>query len=363
MEVPASLEFAARAAGIELAVALPPEVNGGGDQNVTIRPLHAKQISVRQGGSWQSYLGSANATAQGLALGGRPNIELGVVVDTKPLLPRVEATGTRAPPALDPDDPSDLLDDSARWADLYGRAFLEADGTLRIHVEPAPAAQSELQMPIGGSTRQLAHRVDQHLQLTDEEMSSLIHRPELIVVTSTGRLAVPVVLDNFLKLQVGTSQKASSDLDALLAELSRNPTRRPSDDETDAPDPHERKPAGNGPPPPASPRKPVHRAREAIEVITAAEQPLRDFLNAKPPPRLVELRIGGAGSIVDLARRVASTSATDKGLTVVAAAFVVKEVVGLIGRLAKTNPAAKTVLALSLKTQTSADEASFWMRS
>lgn len=193
----------------------------------------------------------------------------------------------------------------------------------------------------------LLQRTRQELDVEADTVSRLLRRPEVTVVSQSGtRLPVPVVVSHNLQLLVG-AEAGAADLDSLLDRLRRNPLGRPSDDPDDGTDEPE---DGEGPAPGLDmarrvvPRKPVHRARETIEVITAAEAPLKAFFATDPPRRLIELRVAGAGGILDLARRLDSTAGTDVGLTLTAAAFATIEIELLFSRLA-TVPVVVTALA------------------
>ncbi|MGS0684595.1 hypothetical protein ACVBEQ_05500 [Nakamurella sp. GG22] len=341
IELPAALESAANAAGATLAVGRPKSTVDDTDSDQMNRRLHAKQVAVRSGGRWRSYVGSANATAQGYGLAGRANIELGVVVEAAPLLTRMNASGSQPPAlSLDLDDPAALLADPDDLLGIYARAFLDASGELRVHIEPAPG-QAHVEVPTGGVNHDLTRETDQQVRLQDHEIDALVRRAEITVVTSDAmRLAVPIVLDESYKMRVGGP--ADLELDELLARLSGDPVRRPSDDE--ASDPDDGNPDVTKHSALSSPRKPVHRAREAIEVIASAEKSINDFIASNPSERLLELRLGGSGSIVDLARRAAVTSGSPAGLTSVAAAFVVNEIALLFDRLPTQDPDTALVL-------------------
>jgi len=345
VELPKALELAANAAGFRLATSSEPDAVNLEDPTPQARRLHAKQIAVRKGGAWRSYVGSGNATLQGLALGGRANIELGVIVDTPPLVRR-ESTVTVVDllGLFDPDDPAGVSDEEG-WPSFYARAFL-GEHDLTLHIDPAPDAGTKLELPTGAEARSLTRQAHQVLRLDDAHVTKLVNRAEITIVTAAGvRLAVPVVLDNALKREVNASGVSNAEnLDELLARLARNPIRRPSDDDLEASDDTDSTALSGQMANRTPPRKPVHRAREAIEVITAAEGPLIEFLASKPSERLVDLRLGGAGSIVDLARRIAKTSGSEQGLTMVASAFVTTEIALLINRLASQTSAATQVL-------------------
>ena len=338
VELPGALGLAAQGAGFKLSTSSEPDAANVEDSSLSIRRLHAKQIAVRSGSAWRSYVGSANATLQGLALGSGPNVELGVIVDIPPLVRRDPTVTSVDPHGLsDPEDPAALRDDEAGWPSFYGRAFLAEDGNLALHIDPAPDAGAKVEIPTGAESRPLIRKADHVLHLEGAHVARLVNRAEITIVTAEDvRLAVPVVLDDALKRQVGGSGAGiAQDLDELLACLARNPIRSPSDDDWESSDqaPSDT-PSGPMPSPPL-PRKPVHRAREAIEVVMAVEGPLQEFLERNPSPtdRLVELRLGGTGSIVDLARRIAMTSGSEHGLTKVASAFVATEIGLLLNRL------------------------------
>jgi len=343
LELPDAMATSSRCAGVKMEVAAAPNDPNSPTDAVSRRLLHAKQFSLRTGQQWRSYVGSANATVQGLALAGKPNVELGVVAEIGPLLKGSAAESTRPPPAVvDPDDPASAS--AAPFADSYATAHLRSGGVLELTCEPTPARGAYLEVPTGGPVRLLRQRTRQKLDVEADIVSGLLRRPEVTVVSSSGtRLPVPVVVsDDLVRAEAG-----ATDLDSLLDRLRRNPLGRPSDDPYDGTDePND----ADGPPPGLDmarrvvPRKPVHRARETIEVITASEAPLKAFLATDPPCRLIELRLAGAGGILDLARRLDSTAGTDVGLTLTAAAFATIEIELLFSRLA-TAPVVVTALA------------------
>ncbi len=315
LELPDAMATSSRCAGVKMEVAAAPNDPNSPVDAVSRRLLHAKQFSLRTGQQWRSYVGSANATVQGLALAGRPNVELGVVAEIGPLLKGSAAESIQPPPAVvDPDDPASAS--AAPFADSYATAHLRNGGVLELTCEPTPARNAYLEVPSGGPVRLLLQRTRQELDFEADTVGWLLRRPEVTVVSSSGtRLPVPVVISDDLKLLV-RAEAGATDLDSLLDRLRRNPLGRPSDDPDDGTDEPE---GGEGPAPGLArrvvPRKPVHRARETIEVITAAEAPLKAFFATDPPRRLIELRLAGAGGILDLARRLDSTAGTDVGLT------------------------------------------------
>ncbi len=343
LEAPLAIHDVAVSAQCQFRVAQAPPEGETQAGLALFRPLHGKQLSVRSGAAWRSYVGSANGTVQGLALNRRRNTELGVIVDVGPLLRSTPATGTPVPPSgPDPDDPDSfggtVADEGvSRLDDRFALARLSGDGLLELHAEPAPPSGSSLELAPGSPPVPMLHKTDQALRLDDLEMEALIRRPEItLLVPDRPELCVPVLLDEALKLRVGGDHVGGGDVevDELLDQLRRNPTARPDEENSGSPpepDDEVGHIAGNRRR--VVPRRPVHRAREAIEVIADADRALGSFLEGGPPERLVALRIGGAGTIVDLARRVAATAGTNGGMGTTASAFVVIEVERLLKRL------------------------------
>jgi len=349
LEAPIAIYEAAIAAGCELRVARPP-LDPKAVGFSLFRPLHGKQISARSGSAWRSYVGSANGTVQGLGLLGRSNTELGVIVEVGPLLPSAAANGKPIPPAVpDPDDPDAFFgtqagdEDLGRLDDRFVLARLFEDGRLELHSEPPPPAGSSLEVTPGLPEFTMLQMSDQTINVDQTTVDALIRRPEIALVTpGRPRLSIPILLDEVLKRRVGgsgVSSRAELALDDLLDQLRTNPTRRPEEDQAD--DSFEESDddavpvARKGR---AIPRRSVHRAREAIEVVTNAERPLGEFFSSDPPDRLVTLRIGGTGSMVDLARHIAATVDAPAGMSATASAFAVLEVERLLKRLANDHP-------------------------
>ena len=346
LEMSTPMAEAARRAACRLEVAVAPD-DPDGPLDAVRRLLHGKQISVNSGGAWRSYIGSANATPAGLALKALPNIELGVVADVGRLIAAKPADSTAPPPlAPDPDEPELALGTTAGaspFAAVYAAAHLEATGVLRLHCEPPPAEGAAVAIPSGGVIHPLRNLKEQTLHLDDDTVGLLLRRPEVMLTTALGeRLPVPVVVADELKRLPHSSFTAGVDLDLIHEELRQNPLCRPSDDQDDDGQGLEDDTdvAGSQSSKQAVPRKPVHRAREMVEVVTATEPSLRDFLASRPepPPRLVELRLAGAGSIVDLARHLHGTAGAEVGVPVTAAAFGTIEIERLFERCIEGAP-------------------------
>lgn len=337
MELPADMQAAAGTHGFRTHSA---SSNTSPDASDPLnRRLHAKQIAVCDAQVWTSYVGSANATVQGLGLAGRPNIELGVLTPTECLIDHTPAPELVEPPDTPgPEDPAWILDASGAGNNDVAAQLYETDGnyTLEVQITPAPGQRAGLEVPTGDQERRLRHRRVQTLDLDDRTAQRVIQRPEATLVDGGRRSAIPVVLSEELKLRIDSYQGSESwDLDAALASLASNPVAEPTEDDSDTYSEQPQSVTSDLPEleTPPVPRKPVHRAREAIEVISAAEEPLRGFLAADPPPRLVALRLGGRGGIVDLARQVEASAETDEGLGGVAGTFVLNEISLLLGRL------------------------------
>ncbi len=309
------------------------------------RRLHGKQLTVQTPDGPLSYVGSANATVRGLALGKPPNVELGILA---PVEPMVAELGFRQ---LDPGKRRDLQEEASEPAVaevVSGLALLHADG-LRLEVLVDDAGWTAVDVPVGGAPRALSHR-QTTFDLDRQTYEQVATQPEILLHSQTRTGKLPVVLDDEAKRDVDVLTATTLDLDEFLNGFGHRLGPDESDDDEDADrtlDPPLQQPSA-----PRTAIMAVHRARSAIERLDAHERLLRTRLeeDAALPTALLELWLHGQAGVVQLARHVrrAALDRTPPMISAVAATFIICEVESTLERMADHFPS----MAAPLRTAT-----------